>query len=374
MEAIRLGLLVDSDAYGGAEVYVRQLLCRLPAEFETHLVVAEPVAPWFDDLAGQWTTCTRIPLLRGRESAPELLRPLARVGADVWHVNLVDPASNRAALAVACVAGPTVATLHMPGRVTDGLGCPDGPYARVSAVMAVSAQIAELLSRRLGMPLERVVRVRNGVDLPPRAGRPASSARVRPRVGAVGRLTGQKGFDVLIAAVALLVRRGHAVEAVVAGEGRDRITLEAAAAGLPVRFTGFVTDVPAFLEGVDVFCLPSREEGLPLALLEAMAHGLPCVATRVGDIPEVVGDAVVTVPPEDPVALADALEPLITDPGRRRRLGERARVTALRRFDVVDMVETVAGLLRVITTASAAEDGQLSSSRTSLRTTSMDSS
>jgi glycosyltransferase involved in cell wall biosynthesis len=376
MGAIRLGLLVDSDAYGGAEAYVRQLLRRLPAQFDRHLVVAEPVAPWFDDLDGHCASSTWVPVLRGRERVPELTRRLGQVGADVWHVNLVDPASNRAVLAAACAAAPTVATLHMPGTVPDGLGAPDGPYARVSAVVAVSAQIAELLHGRLGMPPERVVRVRNGVDLPTAlvCSPPRSLPYRPPRVGAVGRLTGQKGFDVLTAAVALLIGRGRVVEVVVAGEGRDRRALEAGAAGLPIHFTGFVADVPAFLEGLDVFCLPSRREGLPLTLLEAMARGLPCVATRVGDIPEAVGDAAVTVRPEDPVALADALERLIAEPARRRRLGERARAVAVERFDAADMVDPVAGLLRAAATGPCAAPDHPRRSRTSPSTAPTDSS
>lgn len=346
MGAIRVGFLVDSDAYGGAEIYVRQLLRRLPAEFERHLVVTDPVAARFDDLAGRCASLHRVPLARGRERAPELVRRLGRVGADLWHVNLVDPASNRAALAAACAASPTVATLHMPGTAPTG---PDGPYADLTAAIAVSAQIAELLRDRLGMPPERVVRICNGVDLPEQ--RVDRSATRRPLLGAVGRLTDQKGFDTLIAAVAGLTARGHALDVVVAGDGRDRARLEAAAAGLPVRFLGFVEDVPAVLRRLAIFCLPSRREALPLTLLEAMAHGLPCVASAVGDIPEMVGDAAVLVPPEDPVALADALAGLLTDSGRRRRLGARARALALRRFDAADMVAAMAGVLRAAVVA-----------------------
>ncbi|MFL6052905.1 MAG: glycosyltransferase family 4 protein [Actinoallomurus sp.] len=349
MGAIRVGFLVDSDAYGGAEVYVRQLLRRLPAEFERHLVVTDPVAARFDDLAGRCASLRRVPLARGRERAPELVRWLGRVGADLWHVNLVDPASNRAALAAACAAAPTVATLHMPGTAPTVLGGPDGPYADLTAAIAVSAQIAELLRDRLGMPPERVVRICNGVDLPEQG--VDRSATRPPLLGAVGRLTDQKGFDTLITAVARLTARGHSLDVIVAGDGRDRARLEAAAAGLPVRFLGFVEDVPAVLRRLAIFCLPSRREALPLTLLEAMAHGLPCVASAVGDIPEMVGDAAVLVPPEDPVALADALAGLLTDSGRRRRLGARARALALRRFDAADMVAAVAGVLRAAVVA-----------------------
>jgi glycosyltransferase involved in cell wall biosynthesis len=102
---------------------------------------------------------------------------------------------------------------------------------------------------------------------------------------------------------------------------------------LPVEFRGFVRDVPAFLRELDLFCLPSRREALPLALLEAMAAGLPCVATDVGDIRAAVGDAVLLVPPEDDRALAAALDSLLGDPERRVALGRRARQRAVSHLD-----------------------------------------
>jgi UDP-galactopyranose mutase len=100
-----------------------------------------------------------------------------------------------------------------------------------------------------------------------------------------------------------------------------------------VTFCGFVSDPRRFLSGVDLFCLSSRREALPLVLLEAMAEGLPCVATDVGDVRQAVGEAAVVVPPGNVTALAAALRDLLTDPGRRRLLGLRARTLAERAFD-----------------------------------------
>ncbi|MFC6084047.1 glycosyltransferase [Sphaerisporangium aureirubrum] len=108
-----------------------------------------------------------------------------------------------------------------------------------------------------------MIRVRNGVDLPARVNGRSTVNGGPLQAGAVGRLTGQKGFDLLTAAVAELVRRGHRLEVQVAGEGRDRARLESAAEGLPIRFLGVILDVPALLSGLDLFCLPSRREALP---------------------------------------------------------------------------------------------------------------
>jgi glycosyltransferase involved in cell wall biosynthesis len=342
--SVELGLLVDSDAFGGAEVYVRQLLRRLPGHFRCHLVVAEPVAVAFTDLAARCTGVTVAPLVRGSERSSPMERLLAARPADVWHVNLVDPASNRAALAAAVDCAPTVATLHMPGSAEDVTPGLRALYGALTGVIAVSAEIAGVVGHRLGVPAERLARIRNGVDVPVRA--PTRTRRHDPvRVGAVGRLTAQKGFDVLIAATALLVARGHRITVRVAGEGRDRVALERAADGLPVHFDGFVDDVPTFLRDVDLFCLPSRREALSYALLEAMAHALPCVTTPVGDVVEALGGAVRVVPVEDARATAAALEDLITRPPAAARLGARARRLAERRLDAAGMVDSVARVL-----------------------------
>jgi glycosyltransferase involved in cell wall biosynthesis len=175
----------------------------------------------------------------------------------------------------------------------------------------------------------RVHVVPNGVDIPPVPAGPAGDPV--PRIGALGRLTEQKGFDVLLAAARRLC--GAPFEVVIGGEGREAARLRASAAGLPVRFPGFVTDVRGFLAGLDLFCLPSRREALPLVLLEAMAEGLPCVATDVGDVAAVVGEDVVVVPPEDPAALAAALGGLLADPGGRALLAARARARAVAALD-----------------------------------------
>ncbi|GAA4934453.1 glycosyltransferase family 4 protein [Streptomyces coeruleoprunus] len=363
-EPVRVGLLVDSDAFGGAEVYVRQLLRRLPAHFRRRLVVAEPVAPHFRDLHALCEDVTVVPLLRGRDPGHATASLLAGHAVDVWHVNLVDPGSNRAALAAASALAPTVATLHMPGHAHDATVALRALYGGLTTVIAVSREIAETVRERFGVPGDRVVRVRNGVDVPPRAAPPVRASGGTPcRIGAVGRLTEQKGFDVLVGAVARLVAEGHPITVEVAGDGRDRAALERAAAGLPVRFHGFVADVPAFLRGLDVFCLPSRREALSLALLEAMAHALPCVTTPVGDVTEVLGDTVVTVPVDDPAALARALGGLVADPERARRLGLRARRLAVGGLDAAGMVAATADVL-----AAAAASAQPSSARAAATT------
>jgi glycosyltransferase involved in cell wall biosynthesis len=130
----------------------------------------------------------------------------------------------------------------------------------------------------------------------------------------------------------------------IAGEGREETALRRQAVGLPVRFLGFCPDVPALLGRLDLFCLPSRAEALSLALLEAAAHGLPCVTTAVGDTAAALTGAAMIVPPDDLDALTAALDRLLADPALRGDLGGRARRRAARDFGVRRMAAEVAAV------------------------------
>ncbi|HEV7898221.1 MAG TPA: glycosyltransferase family 4 protein [Planosporangium sp.] len=328
-DRLRLAMVVDSDALGGAEVYARHLLHRAPAWVDPTLLVAAPLAPYFTSRS----PARVIPLGLNTEWAPALASALADVGPDVVHVNLVNPASNRAALRAAHACAPTVVTLHDLGADTAELR---GLYSNLAAAVAPSAVIARQLRDDLGVPAGAIHRIRNGVDLPARVAYPAD--RHPLVVGAVGRLADEKGLDLLIEAVSRLDRGGRRLRVVIAGLGPKRERLEQQARGLPITFPGLCRDVPALLRGLDLFCLPSRREGLPLALLEAMAHAVPCVATAVGDIAEAVGSDALVVPPNDVDALVIALDRLLDDPALRRDLGRRARLRALRDFDAERMV------------------------------------
>jgi glycosyltransferase involved in cell wall biosynthesis len=337
---VRVAVVVDSDAFGGAEVWTARVMAHLPDGVRPSLVATEPVA---DRLAASHPGVRErvvVPLARHRGTAPAVAAALAALAPDVVHVNLVDPTSNRACLSAALAQAPTVATLHLQGAAPV---TPDPRYRALAAAVAPSAPIAAQLVE-LGVAPDRVVRVRHGVPLPAHAARPAG--RPPLRIGAVGRLTAQKGFDLLLDAVARLHRRGRVLQVVIAGEGRDEAALRRRASGLPVEFTGFCSDVPELLRGLDVFCLPSRAEALSLALLEAVAHGLPCVTTAVGDTAAALPGCALVVPPDDVDALTAGLDRLLGDPALRHRLGARARQRAVREFDVVRMAADVAAVWR----------------------------
>lgn len=212
--------------------------------------------------------------------------------------------------------------------------------ASASAVICVSADLAERMSSRLPAGLaERIHVVDNGVDTDqfvPRARQESGPLRVM----FVGRMIADKGPDVLIDAVARLGRRD--IEVVIVGShGFDRgaplssferdLRDRAATADVRVVFEPFVNrfDLPKLLQSADVFVAPSRwAEPSGLTIGEAMATGLAVIGSHAGGIPEVLGDAGILVMPGDAAGLASALTELADDRAARAELGARARARA----------------------------------------------
>lgn len=213
----------------------------------------------------------------------------------------------------------------------------------VDRVIAVSDGVRRTYEA-IGVPFDRLVTVPNGV--PERGagpGRRAVRAALglradQPVVMTVGRLTNMKGQRYLVDATPHLVSRVAGVVVVVVGDGPLRTQLESRAAAIgvhgSVRLLGHRSDARFLLDAADVFVLPSRHEGMPLAAIEAMEAGLPVVATHVIGSREVVadGETGVLVPPEDSVALGAAIAELLTDAGLRATYGAAGRRRYLDRF------------------------------------------
>jgi glycosyltransferase involved in cell wall biosynthesis len=199
-------------------------------------------------------------------------------------------------------------------------------------VTAVSEAVAESVVA-LGVPRARITVIPNGVDAARFAATPPAvpgNGAVR-RIGSVGCLAARKDYATLLEALALLAGRGRSFVVDLVGDGPERATLEARAKALGiaerVNFLGERRDVEQLLPRMDLFVLSSREEGIPNALLEAMAAGRPAIATAVGGTPEVMRDGETgwLVPPGSPDALAAALGDALDRPEEARRRGAAAQ-------------------------------------------------
>jgi len=219
------------------------------------------------------------------------------------------------------------------------------------AVVAVSDALAIHLCHDLRLARTRIVTIPNGVrrlpgTLSPLHAELGLGAEVKILL-AVGNLYPVKGHRVLLDALPTLPTHVHLA---IAGRGGEEASLRARAAELGItsrlHLLGLRDDIPGLLLAADVFVQPSLDEGLPLAVLEAMFAGRPIVATDVGDVSRAVGgdDGAILVPPGDSQALSTAIGQLIAEPTRAQALGLRARVLADEGYSLATMVDRYSAL------------------------------
>jgi glycosyltransferase involved in cell wall biosynthesis len=351
--------VIDSLRLGGAETLLAALVRELRRSGRSWNAVCVPESGDADPGLVE----------RVREHADELLwlpsgplydprlhlalgRALLRLRAEVVHSHL--STANVASRAVALpLRRPHVATIHtVPGPTAEDSrlrAFADGWSAWLSRrLVAPSAEVAEAYRAAFRLPAGRMRVIPNV----PAAEAPANGfdrAALRREIGgegvehlvlAVARLQPEKGIDDLVAAAASLRPRLPGLRVAVAGSGPEEGALRGRieSAGLADSFAllGSRPDVGALLAAADAFCLPSRHEGLPISLLEAMQAGLACVATRVGGVPGVIADGVdgLLVEPDDPEGLARALERALGDGEASRAMGARAKDLVGERYAV----------------------------------------
>jgi glycosyltransferase involved in cell wall biosynthesis len=369
MTKLRVFMLIDSLATGGAEDFATQLAINLdPNRFETTMCVSRwskeraqvpAVAEVLDQLrAGGVEVMT---LDRPLGPGPDLpwrerlslsaWRPLLarlRREADVLHAHKFG--SNLWGAGLGTLARVPVVIAHeqtwsYEGQPVRRLLDREWISRLVDAFLCVSEQDRQRMIEIERIDPEKIVLARNAVPQPvPTDGadlrRELGVAHSEPLIGTLCRLSEQKALDVLLRAAALLREEVPGVRTVIAGDGPERERLEALkeklGLGDSVTFLGRRTDVPDVFAALDVAVLSSDYEGTPLALMECMGVGRPIVATRVGGVPEMIEDGVhgLLVPPQDPEALAGAVAELLRDPERARSMGEMARERRAREFDV----------------------------------------
>jgi glycosyltransferase involved in cell wall biosynthesis len=277
-----------------------------------------------------------------------LLRALRRIAPDVVHTHNASPLIYAVPAARAALVKTVVHTKHGSAPYTKrALWLARATARTVSAFVAVSDETAAVARRDERPAAGRLRVVPNGIPLAQFARDLEARAAVRAElgipsdavvIGGVGRLVPEKDFPLLVRAAGPLL--GERVRLVIAGDGPASAQVAAAVREAPgaapfVTLTGIRHDVPRLLSAFDVFCLSSWTEGLPLVLPEAMACGLPIVATRVGGVSGIVPPELGTlVDHGDDEGLRAALAELVGDDAARARMGERARTYAHARFSL----------------------------------------
>ena len=351
---MRVVLYTDAVETGGAEVSLRNLAAHLDPELEVTILGVDPGVVEF--LAGGRSSAQadviRRPVrslddraLRAHARALRALRP------GILHCNLWSPWSCQYAVAGSLAVPSTrvvaVYQLLVPAANRQQHLLKRLTSLRVAAHVGVGQRTAREVEALIPLRRGTARTIHNGItpDEPP-GKRPKQDAR--PTIGASGRIEHQKGLDVLLEALTALPQANLRV----IGDGSARAGLERLAARLGVAdrvtWTGWTRNPRAELATIDVFVQPARFEGFPLAILEAMVAELPVVATDVGSVADAVVDGLtgMLVPPEDPAALAGAIESLLDDPHRRAEIGRQARARVLEQFTAERMAAAFESLYR----------------------------
>jgi glycosyltransferase involved in cell wall biosynthesis len=336
--------VVASLDVGGLERVVFDLVTHANrARFTPRVVCLEEPGTWRGRFAELGIPVDCVTRARGGTAGRilHLARHLHEIGADVVHTHNVKPHLH-GALAAALVRVPVIlSTKHgrnFPtrplGRIANRLAC-----RMCTALVGVSADCAAIWRDIERARPGKVSVITNGVDLAafPFSPRPVDGP---PRAVSVARLCSVKDPVTLLLATRRVLDREPGFRLDLAGDGPLRSEVEQSIVRLglseAVRMHGAIDDVRPVLSGASFFVLASTSEGISLTLLEAMAAGLPVVATRVGGSPEVVDQGVtgVLVPARAPEALADAMLWMLRQPGQRERMGRLARRRVEDRFDI----------------------------------------
>lgn len=354
MTGLHVAFVTDATSYAGAEISLAHLVAALRDDVRVTVVATDwEVARRVVSARGDADVVLVPPVERQARPTPGEVarhhRALRSVDADVIQLNLREPTACRAAqlAAAALRQRRVVAVNHLPLPVPNLRGrLAVRALARVVDVhVAVGTASAREVEAICGLPKGTVRVVPNGIPLArPRRRRTAPSRR--PVVGTVARFDPQKQLDVLVRAVAGLAD----VSLHLVGDGPERGRLHdlVHAFGMEQRtvFHGWVDDTRQLLDEMDVFVLPSRHEAFPLAVLEAMAAGVPVVATDVGSVSDVVvdGRTGVLVPSGDADALGAAVQRLLADRATAAELAATAYEVVAARYTAAEMARSFEGI------------------------------
>lgn len=348
----RVLYFTDSVAFGGAEQAMLTLMVHLDRRDWEPVLVYHPEAgltPLLQRARQADIETWQVPRMRGRVGAKHLagfVRALRVRRPSVFHAHLTMPLACKFGLLGAALA-------RVPAVIASEHLYVDIPYRYsvyverflepvIHRYIAVSNDVARQLTAKLGFTRHKTQVVHNGVAIEPFeqvAIAESYQQLPHPLVLTTARLTPQKGISCLLDAAALVPQATF----LIAGEGplAPELRTQAQRLGIAHRviFAGYVENVPALLRASDLFVLPSLYEGLPLSILEAMAAGVPVIATDVGGIGEAISNESngLLVPPADPAALANAIRKMLDNRNYAQQLAEAGRARVRTHFSAETM-------------------------------------
>ncbi len=356
-DGFRLLIYTDAPFRGGAEMTLAHVVAELPPQIELFIVGRDrDVVEWLVGHRCGTIARTTAPI-RDRTDLAAMRshrRTFAEIDPDIIHFNLGMMSAAQWAIAVALtlrkprclvVENSPVATWSALSRQLKRRTSP-----RLAAHVAVGDRTARTVEQQAVLPQGRVRTIYHGVPDVDRT--PAARPTSGPLIGTIARHDPVKGLDVLIEALPLL----PGVQLVLIGSGPETGALRRQCERLAVADRVEFRDVPwdekaaDHLASFDLFVLPSRDEGFPVTIMEAMLAGIPVVASDVGSVRESVDDGTtgLVVPPDDPAALAGAIRRLVDDPSLRERMGTEARRRGVERFTVDATVDAYLDLYREV--------------------------
>lgn len=367
--AVRVLHLIDSEGLYGAESVLLDLCSALRALGQEPAIASIGTSAAGEKPIERAARARSIPVRRvvmaagpSPRGARALLHLAETERADLFHAHGYKPDILIGALPRSLRRRPLVVTVH--GYTNARWFDRQALYGWVDRMLLRRADRVVLVHRgmasrrglrRLHDPRWRVIE--NGIDLDAVRAAPrhpqieALSAGRSPLIGAIGRLSHEKGFDRLLRAAAPWLREQTSGAVMILGEGPERSALERLAAGLGIQdrvlLPGYVPNAAAHVPLFDVFVLPSRTEGLPITLLEAMAAGVPIVASSVGGVPRVLEDGrsgLLVGPDAD--ALGDAIQECLRDREGARRRARIAEAAVSERFTSAAMARRYLELYR----------------------------
>jgi glycosyltransferase involved in cell wall biosynthesis len=342
MDSPHILVYTDATALGGAEISLGHLVANVSKDFQITVGGVSPAI--VNAIASRRPEAKKI-ILSDQKPLAFLthLNTFFRLKPDVIHCNLCTPWACSTALRAALWL-PNVRIVRveqLPLRTTDAwtLWHTRLLALRVDAHVAVGKASARRMEDFYALGRDSVISIPNGVPDRPDLLQPPPARDGWLTVGSIGRLDAMKAHDVLIQAIAEVA----GTEAVILGDGEQRGSLEQLAVDLGVgdrvQFLGWLNDPRAHLPNFDVVAMPSRSEGFPLAMVEAMLAERPVIATCVGSMPEAIlnGETGILIEKNDVRGLAEALRQLRDDVALRLRLGKQARELAIAHFTAHQM-------------------------------------